>query len=281
MHPKFFCAMLLLGSACGNDKTSTDTPVRAKVSGTVQVLPFDSAPYEFSQITLVLADPASLITNPDAQPLASTTLDTSAASCTPNGCPWSIDDVDITNLALGLVAAVVDQRPQGSTQWATTYTGIASPDTLAAARSNKAPLTGVVVSAITAAGFANIAHVTGLSTAELTRRGALIGLVVGKASEASAATNNQPPPVAGAKVTTSLNQVSIWYPRADFAAAVDNNDATSAAGVFIAVPDSPMLALGVWNIAAAADDTSHTWAPVSQVGSNPGGILFLGFPANP
>ena len=154
----------------------------------------------------------------------------------------TLDDIN-----LGLVVGVLDQRTTDK-EWYPTYTGAASKATVDEHYVSKAPITNVPAFALAADALDGIAALTGVSRADLEARGFVIGTVLGKESEASAATGNAPPPVEGAVITgTATTAMTIVYPNADFTG-LQATPGTAAHGTFIAVPPSAASVVTAWSV---------------------------------
>lgn len=227
---------------------------------------------DFTKMVIGIVNPATVIANPDAPPLAGGALNTEAANCPGGYCAWTFPTVDIRSVTLGLVAVVDDTRPAADRLWVKTATGIASGTTLAALRASKAPIVGATAFAITkdtTAGIAAFATVIGkvITAADLEARGFLIGTVVGKKSEGY-------PAIAGATVSIGAETVDIIYPNATFTAP---GTSTSATGTFIAIPKAAGTVIAQWTVTKPAGD-ARVWT-AATAGTNPGGAFVLLFPA--
>jgi hypothetical protein len=277
-------------AACGNSTTTPATQhIYVAVSGNVQemTLPPSAASTDFSQLEIGVANPGTLLVNPDAPALAQAPLDTTATGCTVDGCPWSLPQVDINGSGLGLVGIVSDLRPAGQQLYARAYTGIASPATMTTAKTGKsdiattAPTFAVPISTLnTIVQLVADPNVADANT--LIARGVMIGLVVGKPSEATPATNNQPPFIAGATVTPdslAAGNLSMYFPNDDYTA-LNSNNVTNAHGMFIGVGKGTAVLPFQLTLTIAASDGVHTWAPAPS-GMGPNSVLAFGYPADP
>lgn len=281
MRPRSLVWVLVgLSAACGGTKTE-DAPSRTLVtiSGNLVSHPLNGSSVDFTELQILVANPATLILSPDSPPLAKGAL--SAAECSATLCSWSLLNVDITDATSGLLAGVVDSR--ATPAWFPTYTGIASARTVVASQVAAAPITDTVASALTVEAVQTIASVTGVPLADLQTRGFLMGTIVGKLSEATTASNNIPPPIAGATVTTDAgpSEVSIFYLNADYTGL---GDSTSSNGTFIAVPTKTSVGTAtlVTNFAVTgpSSDASHAWTGKSLAGMAAQKALIVAFPAD-
>jgi hypothetical protein len=229
---------------------------------------------DFSMLKVAIVDPTAVITNPNATPLASTTLDTSAANCTSAGCAFSLTGVDITNQTLGLVGTLEDKRTGDARLWVKTGTGMGTKAFVDAAKAAKAPIMdrrAFIVSRKLEAKlvtFVNGALGTTLAAGDLEARGFLIGHVLDKLSTATT-------PAVMAQGTN----LDVIYPNATF---TGKGTVTSASGIFLMVPK---LVNGVaqpvvtsWMVNPPAGDT-RAWEP-HLAGTNPGNAYVLIMPAN-
>jgi hypothetical protein len=124
-------ACVLIATACGQSEEHNDPTevkaVRVNVSGHVAVLPVPPlvAASDFTQLTVNVLNPASLMLNPTrVSPLASAALDTAHPACSMLACPFAVPEVNIRNTSMGLVAQV-----QGAPAvWSPAYTGFVSPE---------------------------------------------------------------------------------------------------------------------------------------------------------
>ena len=120
----------------------------------------------FTMINVAVVDPAIVIANPAAPPLAGGALDTSTAQLlATNGCAWSFNNVDIASISLGLVGILDDARTTGRL-WVKTGTGAGAGDyhmcKIDGGRSPTRPL--FAVSAVTEAALAAFAAAATLRT---------------------------------------------------------------------------------------------------------------------
>jgi hypothetical protein len=251
---------------------------KVTVSGIAAPHPFTTNPAsDFSQLKVSIVDPVTVIANPNAPGLADRTLDTSAGNCAA-GCAWSFDNVDISNISLGLVGIIDDMRTTGRL-WVKTGTGAGASDFIAMIKASRAPITGVRLFAVSEATEAAMAAFaakaiptdTTIVTGELEKRGFMLGTIVSKLSEGAM-------PVAGATITTSDTRTTILYPSADF---MTNGTSTASHGTFLVVPKlasaSPNSIVATWTVGKPAGDT-HTWTPLTA-GTSPGTAFVLLFAA--
>jgi hypothetical protein len=263
--------------------TATTTPdagsgvdaAKVTVSGIAAPHPFTTNPAgDFSQLSVAVVDPVTVIANPNAAPLAGGALNTMAGNCAA-GCAWSFDNVDISNITLGLVGIVDDMRTTGRL-WVKTGTGAGAADFIAMVKASRAPITGVrlfAVSKTTEAAMATFAAAaipdTTIVAGSLETRGFMLGTIVSKLSEGAM-------PVAGATITTSDTRTTILYPSADF---MTNGTSTASHGTFLVVPKlaSPNSIVATWTVGKPAGDT-HTWTPLTA-GTSPGTAFVLLFAA--
>ncbi|HVU49331.1 MAG TPA: hypothetical protein VHL80_01530 [Polyangia bacterium] len=275
-------------SAAGSTQTAGaggSANVLVTVSGTAAPLPLDMAlvgmAEDFTMLKVSIVDPSAVILNPDATPLGSMTLDTSAANCdATSGCKWSISGVNISNPnLLGFVGSVEDLRTGDARVWVKTGTGMGSMAVVAAVRANPMPVTdrrAFVVSRMLEAklgAFAGPALGTTFAPGALEARGFLIGFVLDKASSAAV-----PAGVAGAKVTTPATTTAVpfdvIYPNDTFTAA---GTATASSGIFIVVPKMAMTVVATWSV--IGPDGTRTWTP-QVAGTNPNNAYVALMPAD-
>ena len=230
----------------------------------------------FTDLTVGIVDPAAVLTNPGAPPAASMALDTTTEPC----CQFSFPGVDITNITLGLVGSLEDQRTGDARLWVKTGTGIGTADFLKQVRMAPAPITDRRVFGVsrTLEGklVAFVNKVLGLTLApgDLETRGFLIGHVVGKLSEG----HPDPGGVIGATVTpggTAAASFDLIYPDATVS---EKGTATAASGIFLMIPKAAAPIVTTWDIVPPDGDT-HTW-PQYLAGSNPGNAFVAIMPAN-
>jgi hypothetical protein len=254
------------------------------ISGTAAPHPLNAAlgaSEDFSQLKVSIVDPAVVLTNPNAPPAASMTLDMSDGNCDATaGCKWSLSGVDITNITLGLVGTLEDKRADSARVWLKTGTGMGTGNFLKAVRMAPAPITDrrafAVSRKLEAKLVAFVDKVLGLTLAagDLETRGFLIGHVVGKLSEG----HPDPEGVAGATVVpggTSATTFDLIYPNADFSG---KGTATAAGGIFLMIPKAEASIVTTWDVVPPAGDT-RTW-PQHLAGSNPGNAFVIILPAN-
>jgi hypothetical protein len=257
------------------DATSTDAA--STEAGAVATTNAD-----FSQLKVSIVDPTAVITNPNAPPLASTTLDTSAANCTAAGCGFSLTGVDITNQTLGLVGTLEDKRTGDARLWVKTGTGMGTKAFIDSVKVSKAPIMdrrAFIVSRKLEAKlvtFVNAVLGTTLVAGDLEARGFLIGHVLDKLSTAT--TPAGPAGVAGATVTAQ-GAFDVIYPNATF---TGKGTATAASGLFLMVPKlvngAAQAVVTNWMVGPPAGD-ARTWEP-HLAGTNPGNAFIIIMPAN-
>jgi len=273
------------GGSMANDGGSDAAdagPALVTVSGTAAPHPLakaldPSAVTNFNMINVAVVDPAIVIANPSAAPLAGGALDTTAGNCGATGCAWSFDNVNISGISLGLVGILDDARTTGRL-WVKTGTGAGSSATINMFKMTRAPITNVPLFAVSVATegalsmFAAAAlQDTTIMPGTLTARGFMIGTVVG--SLASGAM-----PVMGATVTTSDTRVNILYPSADF---MSVGTSTASHGSFLVVPKAvanPTAIVATWTVTPPTGDT-RTWTSLTA-GSTPGTAFVILFAAN-
>src|SRR5947209_4743956 len=126
-----------VGGSMGNDAggdAADGGPALVTVSGTAAPHPLakaldPNAVTNFTMINVAVVDPAIVIANPTAPPLQGGALDTSAGNCPSGTCAWSFDNVNISNISLGLVGILDDARTTGRL-WVKTGTGAGSSATI-------------------------------------------------------------------------------------------------------------------------------------------------------
>jgi hypothetical protein len=257
-------------------------PALVTVSGTAAPHPLakaldPNAVTNFNMINVAVVDPAIVIANPTAPPLQGGALDTTAGNCGATGCAWSFDNVNITNISLGLVGILDDARTTGRL-WVKTGTGAGSAATINMFKMTRAPIMNVPLFAVSVATegalsmFAAVAlQDTTIMPGTLTARGFMIGTVV-----SSLATGAMP--VMGATVTTTDTRVNILYPSADF---MSVGASTASHGSFLVVPKpvaNPTAIVATWTVTPPAGDT-RTWTSLTA-GSTPGTAFVILFAAN-
>ncbi|HEY2731040.1 MAG TPA: hypothetical protein VGK52_13945 [Polyangia bacterium] len=259
--------------------------VHVSISGTAAPHPLNQALLmkneDFSMLKIAIVNPTEVILNPDATPLGSMALDTSAANCdATTGCKWTLAGVDITNLSIGLVGTLEDTRTGTARLWVKTGTGMGTAADLAAVRAAPAPIVDRRAFAVSRELEAALGQFVGqvlkitLAPGDLETRGFLIGHVVGKLSEGP-----MPAGVAGATVS-AMGNFDVIYPNATFSGA---GTATAATGIFLMVPRptdagafEPVVTM--WDVVPPAADT-RTWAS-HIAGSNPSNAFVIIMPAN-
>ncbi|HEV3031907.1 MAG TPA: hypothetical protein VG319_09710 [Polyangia bacterium] len=276
------------GGAAGAEPTGaagSNGTVQVSISGTAAPHPLNKAllmeDEDFSMLKVAIVDPAAVLLNPDATPLGSMALDTSAANCDPStGCKWTLAGVDITNLTLGLVGTLEDTRTGAARVWVKTGTGMGTAADLAAVRAAPMPIVDRRAFAVSRKLEAALGQFVGqvlkitLAPGDLEARGFLIGHVVGKLSEGP-----MPAGVAGAMVSATGN-FDVIYPNATFSGA---GTTTAASGIFLMVPRptdagafGPVVTM--WDVVPPTNDT-RTWAS-HLAGSNPSNAFVIIMPAN-
>ena len=262
----------------GTDAVAYAGPALVTVSGTAAPHALTKAldpTNDFSMINVAVVDPAIVIANPTAPPLAGGALTTTG--CPATGCPWSFDNVNVSGISLGLVGILDDARTTGRL-WVKTGTGAGSSAFINTIKVSHAPITNVPLFAVSVATEGALATFaagalsdTTLVPGQLTARGFMIGTVVSKLSQG-------PLPVAGATVTTTDARVNIIYPTADFSGV---GTSTSANGSFLVVPKptaNPTAIVATWTVTAPSGDT-RVW-PALTAGSTPGTAFVILFAAN-
>jgi hypothetical protein len=282
---------LALAGACGKLKladtsgagggSGSSGNVLVTISGTAAPHPLNKAllgeDEPFTMLTVAIVDPSAVIVDPNATPLGSMALDTSACDMT-NGCSWSLTGVDITNPnLLGLVGTLEDMRTGDARVWVKTGTGMGTMADLAAVRAAPAPITNRRAFAVSrkleaALGmFVNKALGTAFGPGDLEARGFLIGHVVGPLPP----DGSIPAGVAGATVTSTATTVDVIYPAADFTSA---GTTTSSTGIFLMVPKTAAPVVSTWNVVPPTGD-ARTWSP-HLAGSNPSNAFIIILPAD-
>lgn len=249
--------------------------------------PFPGDPEtDFTQLSLSIADPVSVLTGQPPLAMASP-FDTSAATC-PGACvaPYAFSGVmvDPAQNTLGLLAILDDLRPTpagggGAAKWIRTGTGIANQAQLTAAVASgtlgNRPAYAVSAAfeeklaqfASAAGGAAN--GVTG-AAGSLASRGFIITMILANADP-------QPTPVAGAtfgpKDAPTASKYAVIYPNADFSGV---GAATSATGLVLIYPvagppSTPPV--GYW-VVTPPTGSATTW-PEQVVGAQANGAVVL------
>jgi hypothetical protein len=261
---------------------AADGRVLVTISGAAAPHPLDmplGGAVDFSQLKIAIVNPTSVISNPNAPPLASAALDTSAANCGATGCAFSLPMVDITDLTLGLVLTLEDTRPDAARLFLKTGTGMGTAAFLKAVRASRSPITERRAFVVTRAAEAKLAAYAGamlgatFAAGDLEARGFLIGHVVGRLSDGPV-----PAGVAGATVT-AMGAFDVIYPTADF---MGKGSSTSASGIFLMIPKlvngQPAPVVTSWTVNPPAGDT-RTWE-VHLAGSNPKNAFVIIMPAD-
>ncbi len=267
-------------AATSPDAAATDaaaTDAAATDGGTVVATNTD-----FSQLKVSIVDPTAVITNPNAAPLASTTLDTSAGNCTAAGCAFSLTGVDITNQTLGLVGTLEDKRTGDARLWVKTGTGMGTKAFIDSAKISKTAIMdrrAFIVSRKLEAKlviFVNAVLGTTLVAGDLEARGFLIGHILDKLSTAT--TPAGPAGVAGATVMAT-GAFDVIYPNATF---TGKGTATAASGLFLMVPKlvngAAQAVVTNWTVVPPPGDP-RTWE-AHLAGTNPNNAFVIIMPAN-
>jgi hypothetical protein len=271
------------GSADGGQDAATDAPTGVMISGTAAPHPLTAGldpTASFSMINVAVVDPYVVISNPAAPPLAGKALDTSSTNCSATtGCAWSFDNVDISQITLGLVGILDDQRTTNRV-WVKTGTGAGAGDFVMMHNQTKEPITNRPLFAVSTMSEAKLAAFAAVVLADttilpgsLTGRGFMIASILGKQSAGAM-------PVAGATLTPAdASKVNVIYPSADFTSA---GTSTSATGTVLVVPKASVAnatpVVTQWTVTAPTGDT-RTW-PVLTAGSTPGTAFVILFAAN-
>jgi hypothetical protein len=284
----------LTALACGKQKQShtdagtggagTGGRTLVTISGTAAPHPLNAqlgADDDFSDLKVAIVNPATALTQPDAPPVASRALDTTADNCDAAlGCNFSLSGVDLTFVTLGLVGTLEDTRPADARVWVKTGTGLGTKALLDQVRLAPAPIPdrrAFIVSRKLEAKlvtFVNEALDLALAPGDLEARGFLIGHVVGKVSEGTP----DPQGVAGATVVpggTAASSFDVIYPNADFSA---KGNRTAASGIFLMVPKAAAPIVTTWDVVPPADDP-RTWSQY-LAGTSPGNAFVIIIPAN-
>ena len=283
--------LILLTCACGSsndNKTSSnggsttiggDTTVNANVtvSGSLTQFPFLAGvdPNDIAYATIALVDPQAILADANATPtfLGTTTVDVS--QCTETGCPFSIANVDVRSLTIGMAAGVIDTRLTTAPQTATlfpVFTGVEQTAITASLATGN--LNDVVAFAISMDGFALLAATT-TNPNQLESNGVLIGLVL----------DANLTPAANATLTTPGYAGNKWYPALDqngmvTAEGTTTTGPTSASGIIVASQPTATVGLGLnWTLAVAG--SSLTWTVPTPLGTAPGFALIVPLPPNP
>jgi len=264
----------------------TSTAINVAVSGTAAPHPLTTPvgmnpATDFSELQVAVVDPAVVIANPSAPPLAGGPLNTMPANCGASGCAWSFDSVDISKISLGLVGIVDDTRTTNKL-WVRTGTGAGAASFITMEKTTKAPITDrrlFAVSKNTEAALAMFAAVVlqdpSIVPGSLEARGFMLATVVGKLSEGAA-------PVAGAMITPlNDSRTNVIYPNATFTGV---GTTTAAHGTVLVVPKmaadagTPTSIVASWMVTPPSGD-SRTWANLTA-GTSPGTAFVLLFAAN-
>ena len=284
--------LVLLTCACGsnNSKTSDvgtggdittivdpNTTSKVTVSGVVAPLPFLAAldANDYAHVTVALIDPQAILANPNAALnfLGTTALD--ANTCTASGCPFSIADVDLATVEIGLAVGVIDSRLTDAPDTATLFpifTGVAQTAVVAAQTSGS--LTGAVAFAVGLEGYAQLANTTTDPNAV-----AINGLLI------ALALDGNDKPIANATMTTPQYTGHTWYPGLDgnllvTAEGTTTAGPTSASGLIIFSPTTAGVSLDPgWTLAVVG--SAATWTVPTPLGTAPGFALIVPLPPNP
>jgi hypothetical protein len=261
------------------DAAKTDT---AADGATGDAGPVTGTTSDFSMLKVSIVDPTAVITNPNAAPLASATLDTSATNCTAAGCAFSLTGVDITNQTLGLVGTLEDKRTGDARLWVKTGTGMGTAAFIQSVKASKMAITdrrAFIVSRKLEAKlvtFVNAVNGMTLAAGDLEARGFLIGHVLDKLSTAT--TPAGPNGVAGATVMAQ-GAFDVIYPNATF---TGKGTATAANGIFLMVPKlvngAAVPVVTNWAVVPPQGD-ARTWE-MHIAGTNPGNAFIIIMPAN-
>jgi hypothetical protein len=287
--------------ACSSDKGSpatdastdvasdTKAAIKVTVSGTAAPHPLTTplgmnAATDFSMLKVDVADPVTVLANPNAPTLATGTLNTSPGTCSPTaGCPWSYDNVDISGISIGLVGIIDDLRtPAASRLWVKTGTGAGASDYINSIKANPAPITDRRLFAVSKATEAKLALFAAaflpdatIAPGSLETRGFMVGTIIGRLSSGVT-------PIAGATVAVPATEtrVSILYPNDTF---MGTGTSTASHGTFLVVPKSATAGAIVtsWTVTAPSTGTGMDFVwPTLTAGSTPGTAFVILFPAN-
>ncbi|HET6346137.1 MAG TPA: hypothetical protein VFH51_14475, partial [Myxococcota bacterium] len=112
-------------------------------------------------------------------------------------------------------------------------------------------------------------------------KGVMVGIVMGRTSEASAATHDEPPTVPGATVTatgTGAANITLVFPNDDYTATNPNN-VTNADGVFLAVNKGTSVFPFQFNLEMSSAVGGRTWA-TQAAGMSANSALIFEYPAD-
>jgi len=219
----------------------------------------------YEQLTLEVASADALIAG-GSTALGTTPLDTTACPAM-GGCAWSVANIALGGVTLGLAARLRDNR--ATPLWVTTTTGFASPANLNTAAGTGRFDNGRAFAVTRDAIDGVIAPLVGLSGDEVMARGFVFGLVYDRASDASA--DGSGAPVMGATVASNSAGLRIVYPNNMFSGTVAS---TGSQGVFLAIPNAPGAAGPVTFVIAPPGDRTLTWDPHRVAVTAPGVVHF-------
>jgi hypothetical protein len=277
------------GSDMATDIPADAGPALVTVSGTASPHPLTAVleappltPTDFSMMAVAVVDPSIVLANPAAPPLQGGPLNTMSANCPGGACAWSFDNVDITNISLGLVGIVDDLRTTNRL-WVKTGTGAGASDFIDTIKVSRQPITNRTLFAVSkvsegklAAFAAAVIPDTTIVAGALETRGFMIGTVVSKLSQGAT-------PVGGAIIlatsAATMARVSIIYPNDGFTGVGTSTSAVH--GTFLVVPkpvSPPTSIVGSWSVTSPAGDT-RVW-PSLTAGSTPGTAFVILFAAN-
>jgi hypothetical protein len=266
------------GNSNATINTTINTGVKVQVNGMMKQFPFITSiqDTDIPYATIVLVDPQQILLAPTATPTWLGTAAINPNTCTDAGCPFSIADVDLSALSIGMAAGVIDTRLATNPNAATLYpmfTGVAQLSITAAMAAGN--LNDVTAFAVRNDGFALLGNTTTAGAAALALNGALIGLAL----DANAN------PLANATLTTTGYTGNKWYPALDGNGNVTQEGTTtmgptSASGLIIAAPATAVVSLGAgWML--TVPNSGLTWTLPTTLGTAPGFALIVPFPPNP
>lgn len=191
----------------------------------------------------------------------------SAACLAMGGCAWSLPDVALPAVTLGLASRLRDGR--ATPLWVTAATGIASPAEAAAAAASGRFEDGRAFVVSRDAIDAVVAPMVGLTGDEVMARGFVFGLVYDRAG--SRAADGSGTPIVGATVTASAPGVRVVYPNNMFSGTVG---ATASQGAFLAVPSAAGAPVTVTFAVAPPAGQSLAWDATRAAVIAPGLVYF-------
>ena len=261
----------------GDTNTTIGATVKVNVNGMMKPLPFLTSVQgaDAAYATIVLADPAAILANPNGTPTWIGTAAINPNACTDAGCPFSIANVDLSSLTIGMAAGVIDSRLSTDPNTATLYpifTGVAQPSVTAGITAGN--VNNVVAFAVSMEGFALLGNATTAGAAALKANGTFIGLAL----------DGNLNPAAGATLTTTGYLGSKWYPALDgngmvTAEGTTTTGPTSASGLIVASPPTATVAIGLgWTLAVTG--SALTYTVPAELGTAPGFALIVPFPPN-